>query len=74
MKNNIREDFNYTQKLLVNDLMNSSYGVQRWDDKKREEYYTKVVAIAYDLGQKHCNKGICGKIKKWLSGLLKAKR
>lgn len=71
MKNYIPENFNYTQKKLVNDLMNSSYGVQRWDEKKREEYYTRVIAIAYDLGQKHCNNGICGKIKTRIANLLK---
>ena len=69
MKDYIPEGFTYTQKILVNDLMNSSYAVQRWDDKKREEYYTRVVAIAYTLGQKQCNENIFTRIVKKIFNL-----
>ena len=56
------EDFIYTCPMIVNDLMNSSYAVQRWDAEQREAYYTRVVAIAYTLGQNHYNKNIFTRI------------
>ena len=60
-------ELTYDRQKLVDDLMNSSYAVQRWDDNKRLEYYTRVVTICYALSRKY-NKNIFTKIKeKFLS-------
>ena len=65
-------DLSHDCRTLINDLVQSSRVevVQRWDDNFRREYYTKVIAIAYDLGKEY-NKNIFAKIKEQFLSLIK---
>ena len=65
-------DLSYDCRTLVDDLVQSSRVevIQRWDDNFRRQYYTKAVAIAYDLGKEY-NKNIFTKFKEWFLGLIK---
>jgi len=45
------DDLNEECKDIVNDLINSSLSCQQWSYDKKHLYYTKIVAVTYELGR-----------------------